>query len=172
VPAHVTNWINSIAYVVCCVARLYVQQVCGSSGAGSSRQALAAAQDAWAPWKCAPAQGLGESAVLCINPRNASVQGRLRLQLGQPITLHFVAVDYMGCPAVLNRQQRQKLASSGLQLQPAAGRTVPVLPCQGSALCVCVQGASKQWCMLTRAQGVSSEAVPFAPTCHLHSAFL
>lgn len=98
------------------------QQLSGSRGAaGSSRQTTAAAAGAWAAWSCAPAQGRGEPQRLVIDPREASLLDRLRLQLGQPITLHFVAVDYVGCPAVLSKQQRQELRRRSLLLLPANG---------------------------------------------------
>ncbi len=115
---------------VCCACLHVQQQVSSSSGAaGSSRQAAAAAQGAWSAWKCQQAQGRSEAALHFLDPRSASLtpQGRLRLQLGQPITLHFVAVDYMGCPAELSKKQRQQLYRSGLQLQPANGENVSFL---------------------------------------------
>lgn len=109
--------------------RLQQQHQTGSRGAaGSSRQAAAAAAGAWAPWSCVPAQGRDEQQRLVIDPRDASLQDRLRLQLGQPITLHFVAVDYFGCPAALSKPQRQELRRRSLQLQPADGAQGLTLP--------------------------------------------
>jgi hypothetical protein len=54
-----------------------------------------------------------------INPRHILSHAPLQLQLGQPVTIHFLATDYMGCPAVLNQQQRRELWASGLQIEPA-----------------------------------------------------
>lgn len=104
------------------------QQVCSTPAAGSSRQAAApaAAQGAWSAWSCVPAQGrLGADAADTpkrhIDPRDLKLTAPLVVTPGQPFTLHFVAVDFFGCPAVLSKQQRKELREHGLLLQPDNG---------------------------------------------------
>lgn len=75
--------------------------------------------------------------------------------------MHFVAVDYMGCPAVLSKQQRQKLSTSGLQLQPAAGMKVLVLPCLVCWMKLLDSDAGANACP-------RSFPVSFAFACRLH----
>jgi hypothetical protein len=74
-------------------------------------------QGAWAPWKCAEAGGNPDDSKH-INPRHILSHTPLQLQLGQPVTLHFVATDYLGCPAVLSHQHRRELLETGLQMEP------------------------------------------------------
>lgn len=107
------------------------QQLRSSGAAGSSqRQTAAASQGAWAPWSCVPVRegSVGsqprvraEVMERYIHPRDMKISGRLHLQLGQPVTLHFVAVDFMGCSAVLSKQQKRDLVERGLQLQAENG---------------------------------------------------
>lgn len=47
----------------------------------------------------------------------------LRLQLGQPLTLHFVATDFLGCPVELSKQQRKDMVAGGVQLTPYDGES-------------------------------------------------
>jgi hypothetical protein len=113
---------------------LAVQQVrTPAAAAGSSRQSAAANQGAWAPWMCAAvrqdtASGQLRTAAAAtqrhVDPRHFRSHGALRLQLGQPVTLHFVAVDFLGCPAVLTKLQRRHLVDNGLQLRPASGKCI------------------------------------------------
>jgi hypothetical protein len=112
---------------------LAVQQVRTSAAAGSSRQAAAANQGAWAPWLCAAvsedtASGrlrtAAEATQRHVDPRHIRSHGTLQLQLGQPVTLHFVAVDFLNCPVVLTRDQRRQLRENGLQLRPVSGECV------------------------------------------------
>ena len=59
-----------------------------------------------------------------VDPRQFKVVRPLQLQLGRSITLHFVATDFSGCPAVLSKQQRTALWNGGLQLIPRNGEEV------------------------------------------------
>jgi hypothetical protein len=56
-----------------------------------------------------------------VDPLSLQLQAPLKLQLGSPVTLHFVATDLLGCPVELSEQQRQALKENGgLQLLPSA----------------------------------------------------
>lgn len=115
-----------------------MQQVAPASrGANSSRQAAAAAaaaaQGAWAPWRCAPAGQAGVQQQegrqqVHVDPRRMVLSQPLRLQLGQTITLHFVATDFMGCLTELSKQQRTALVGGGLQLVPCDGEQLDSSP--------------------------------------------
>jgi hypothetical protein len=108
------------------------QQVSSAAAASSSRQAAAAAaaQGAWSPWICVPAQDgqslrpgadAADTTKHHIDPRHLTLTGPLVVTLGQPVTLHFVAVDFSGCPVALSKQQRRELRVHGLLLQPENG---------------------------------------------------
>ena len=99
-----------------CLVRADLQQVAHSGRGGGG---------AWAPWSLTPTSS---SANLCqhVDPRQFKA-GRLRLQLGRSITLHFVATDFMGCPAVLSKEQRLALWAGGVQLLPRNGEAMTVI---------------------------------------------
>lgn len=95
----------------------------------SARAAKEAAEKgAWAPWECVRYDVQGTvctpSADIVkqhIDMRHAQLSGKLRLQLGQAVTLHFVATDFLGCPVVLRKEQREQMMATGLELQASVG---------------------------------------------------